>query len=71
MRTDTDRLNWLIKQGPPGAVNTDFGLTADVWNSATCFVTNDRQHSTDQKCVRLAIDEAMDCQEAIGNGNDF
>ena len=51
--TDTDRLNWLIKQGPPGACE-GVGLNSDAWDNAYC-----QEPSTDNTAMRQAIDEAM------------
>ncbi len=61
MKTDTDRLNWLIKQGPPGACDDGFGLTETLWDAAVTYVDTDgdKEASKDSACIRAAIDAAM------------
>lgn len=54
--TDTDRLNWLIKQGPPGAAEGQ-GLNYDTWQSAYAHVEGKIKKDSD--AVRAAIDAAM------------
>lgn len=54
---DTARLDWLIKQGPPGAA-TEMGLTEESWESAAALVGAERG-DTDAELVRAAIDDAM------------
>ena len=56
--TDTQRLDWLIKQGPPGACE-GLGLNETIWEAASDFVSDDTESSTDKLCVRAAIDAAM------------
>lgn len=54
--TDTDRLNWLIKQGPPGAAEGQ-GLNEETWDVATMHAGEGCE--TDAQAVRAAIDAAM------------
>lgn len=54
--TDTDRLNWLIKQGPPGVAEGQ-GLNEETWAVATMHAGEGRE--TDAEAVRAAIDAAM------------
>lgn len=59
MITDTQRLDWLIKQGPPGACHDDeIGLNEAAWESATNFV-GEIDDQTDKSCIRAAIDECI------------
>ena len=59
--SDTQRLDWLIKQGLPGACDDGYGLSDSLWEGATDFVdaNDDKKDNTDRKCVRAAIDAAM------------
>jgi hypothetical protein len=59
--SDTQRLDWLIKQGPPGACDDGYGLSDSLWEGATEQVDGDgdKKDNTDRKCVRAAIDAAM------------
>lgn len=52
--TDTQRLDWLIKQGHPGVVE-GIGLNEAAWESAMNFVGK-IDDQTDKSCVRAAID---------------
>lgn len=56
--SDRDRLNWLIKQGPPGACE-GIGLNSDAWDNAYCQDPGD-----DGTVMRAAIDEAILNQRA-------
>lgn len=56
--TDTQRLDWLIKQGPPGAGNGP-GLSDEAWESAT-MLASDEGFETDAKAVRAFIDLAIE-----------
>lgn len=60
---DKERLDWLIKQGPPGATD-GIGLNEYTWESA-CGVVDDCCR-TDSECVRLAIDAALAKYEGGG-----
>lgn len=58
LEKDKARLDWLIKQGPPSE-DDEFGLSEEVWNVATEYADpDDRESSTDNICVRKAIDAA-------------
>lgn len=57
LERDKERLDWLIKQGPPGAQECSFGFSDDAWLLATCEL-NEFTH-TDGECIRKAIDAAM------------
>jgi len=60
MKTDTEILDWLIKQGPPGAAE-GMGLNEEVWDLA--YIHADDNHGgkfTDTLCVRMAINAAME-----------
>lgn len=50
---DSERLSWLIKQGPPGAAQ-GIGLNEEAWDMA-CM---EEPPTTDQICMRAAIDSA-------------
>lgn len=54
--TDTERLDWLIKQGPPEACE-GAGLNEAAWDAA--YGKLDGDHLTDRQCLRAAIDAAM------------
>lgn len=59
LEKDKARLDWLIKQGPPGATEA-FGLNEELWEHACCCVQDDDlKANTDQIVVRRAIDEYM------------
>jgi hypothetical protein len=56
---DTDRLNWLIAQGPPpGSWRYHLGLTDDLWQESYQFCDDN-----DQATVRAAIDVEMEGKE--------
>ncbi len=54
MKTDTEILDWLIKQGPPGATE-DIGLNESAWDAAYL-----EHPSPDKKCMRDALSKAME-----------
>lgn len=58
--TDTIRLNWLIKQGPPGAA-IGIGLNGEAWELASENVreTFSAEENQDRYCMRRAIDAAI------------
>ena len=51
--TDTQRLTWLIKQGPPGAAQ-GIALNEEAWEMAYI-----QPEGPDQSVMRDAIDDAM------------
>lgn len=55
-RRDSERLDWLINQGPPGAAD-GMGLNEETWDVATLHASDGIQ--TDALAVRAAIDAAM------------
>ena len=59
--TDTQRLDWLIKNGPPGACDDGFGLSESLWEASTDYVDfkGRKDKNTDKVCIRKAIDDAM------------
>lgn len=61
-RRDKERLDWLIKQGPPGAAD-GIGLNEESWELAVCFAEDADKKNTDQHAVRTAIDAAMSANE--------
>lgn len=56
-RRDSERMDWLIKQGPPGAAE-DIGLNQETWDAAYSVDTEDipDKNGADKYCVRAAID---------------
>lgn len=58
-KADSERVDWLIKQGPPGATD-GIGLSTESWEIATGFVTDEKEG--DQIVVRAAIDAARSTQ---------
>ena len=66
MPSDRERLDWLIRQGPPGAAE-GMGLNQEAWDVAFgMYGDNDRE------CMRAAIDAAMapPPQHSIAPGDD-
>jgi hypothetical protein len=57
-RKDTVRLDWIIRQGPPGANDHGLGLTEETWDSACGFA--EAEEKSDQKAVRRLIDHCID-----------
>ena len=58
--SDTKRLDWLIKQGPPNACDDGFGLSECLWEAATDHVDPDgKKNNKDRECIRDAVDAAM------------
>ncbi len=55
--TDTERLDWLIKQGPP-STETIVCLSDETWELATMHAS-DMGIETDDKAIRDTIDAAM------------
>lgn len=51
--SDTDRLSWLIKQGPPGAAD-GIGLNEEAWE-----ISYGNTPANDQDSIRATIDSAM------------
>ena len=52
---DTQRLDYLIRQWPPGAAES-LGLNEEIWDAATGHA---RTLETDEIAVRMAIDDAI------------
>ena len=59
---DTARLDWLCKQGPPGAAPGS-ALNEDLWDSACGMIRDEDDHPLDTMLVRRAIDAAMNAPE--------
>lgn len=59
LQADKARLDWLIKQGPPGAADGQ-GLNEEVWDVAATMVSDEVQ--TDAIAVRAAIDAAKEAK---------
>lgn len=64
LREDKARLDWLIKQGPPGATEGEW-LSEAAWDLATMFASEER--TTDAEAFRAAIDYAMSPQPKGGS----
>ncbi len=56
LKLDKARLDWLIKQGPPGATDGP-GLNGELWELGYCEVA-DYKRDSDNQCIRQAIDAA-------------
>ena len=60
LRRDKARLDWIIKQGPPGAAE-GIGLNEEAWESACCEVKGEGEIGNDDSVLmRRAIDAAME-----------
>jgi hypothetical protein len=62
--TDTDRMDWLIKQGPPGACS-GIGLNEMAWGCAYAYPPEE-----DSKMLRQAIDAAMFPNTELRHGEE-
>jgi len=57
--TDTQRLDWLIRKGPPGA-SDGIGLTRETWDAGESEINSKTVTKLgDLHLIRLAIDRAM------------
>jgi hypothetical protein len=64
LRKDKARLDWLIKQGPPGAAES-IGLNEDAWQAACSAIRDDDGDGpTDAVLMRRTIDAAMESEHA-------
>lgn len=60
-RSDTERLDWIIKQGPPGAAE-GIGLNEEAWDAACCAIEDGDDRPGDTVLMRRAIDRQMEAQ---------
>ena len=55
---DTARLDWLIREGPPGAAPGS-GLNEDLWDCAVGMIREEDDEPRDTELIRRAIDAAI------------